>query len=212
MKKNRIAAAILSMALCVGMTPVKPTVFAEDSAANKAEYAYFMNVAEGSAYVWLGETIEGDGLEFFDGQSMGITDSGDPLYNETVVLDGLTARKQYRPNSSYFKIDEDLYDADDHEVMFSLVFYDFGPSEGWFYFEYYATDGSIKQVALRKPGTNPGWSVKTIGIDDIDLTRKYENGANVRIQNGAYNAFKKLEFINVSKARRENHGYGYRAH
>ncbi|MBQ3124307.1 MAG: hypothetical protein IJC09_02640 [Clostridia bacterium] len=201
--KKKIAAFLMSAVMAIGTVPAQPHVFAEDSAADKAEYAYFMNTAEGSAYVWLGETIEGEGLEFFDGQAMGITDSNDPLYNETVVLDGLTARKQYRANSSYFKIDEDLYDADDHNVMFSLVFYDFGPSEGWFYFEYYATDGSIKQVALRKPGTNPGWSVKTICIDDIDLTKKYENGANVRIQNGAYNAFKKLEFINVTRAMRD---------
>ena len=203
MKKKRVAAAILSAVMAVSAGFVKPAVFAEDSAADKAEYQYFMNTAENSAYVWLGETIEGKGLEFFDGQAMGIKDSNDPLYNETVILDGLTARKQYRANSSYFKIDKSLYDKDDHEVLFSLVFYDFGPSEGWFYFEYYATDGSIKQVALRKPGTNPGWSVKTIGINDIDLTREYENGANVRIQNGAYNAFKKLEFINISKAKRD---------
>lgn len=203
MKKKRVAAAILSAVMAVSAGFVKPAVFAEDSAVDKAEYQYFMNTAENSAYVWLGETIEGKGLEFFDGQAMGIKDSNDPLYNETVILDGLTARKQYRANSSYFKIDKSLYDKDDHEVLFSLVFYDFGPSEGWFYFEYYATDGSIKQVALRKPGTNPGWSVKTIGINDIDLTREYENGANVRIQNGAYNAFKKLEFINISKAKRD---------
>ncbi len=201
--KKRLAAFLLTAVMAIGVTPAQTPSLAADAAADKPEYAYFMNTAEGSAYVWLGETIEGEGLEFYDGQAMGIKDANDPLYNETVVLDGLTARKQYRANSSYFKIDEDLYDADDHEVLFSLVFYDFGPSEGWFYFEYYATDGSIKQVALRKPGTNPGWSVKTIGINDIDLTKKYENGANVRIQNGAYNAFKKLEFVNISKAKRD---------
>ena len=36
-----------------------------------------------------------------------------------------------------------------------------------------------------------------------EITKLYENGATVRIVNGAYNAFKKIEIINVSKLRRE---------
>lgn len=200
---KKIISLMLSVVMMMGITPLQTITNAADSSADNPEYAYFMNTAENSAYVWLGEKIEGEGIKFYDGQQLGIEDKKDPLYNETVTLDGLTARKQYSANSSYFKLDEKYYDKGDNEFLISLVFYDFGPSEGKFYFEYHSTDGTIKQITIIKPGTNPGWLVKTMCMDDVDLETTYENGAHFRIKNGAYNAFKKLEIVNVSKAKRE---------
>lgn len=171
---------------------------------DKGEYGYFENTDENSAYAILGDTIEQKGMEFIDGIAQGITDNASPFYNEKVKLDGLEARKQYSSNSAYFKVDDDFYDDGDTEFLFSIVFYDFGPSEGKFYFEYHSTSGEIKQVTFVKPGTNPGWSVRSVCLDDLDPTQKYDNGATIRIQNGAYNAFRKAELVNVSKARREN--------
>ncbi len=203
MTKKRIKAFFAAVAVFVGMVPTAPVTMAADSAANKAEYAYFMNTAEGSAYVWMGEEIEGNNIEFYDGVAMGITDANDPLYNEIVTLDGLVARKQYRANNSYFKMSEDFYEKGDTRFALSLVFYDFGPSEGKFYLEYNSTTGTTRQITIVKPGTNPGWAVKTMFIDDLDLSTPYENGAHFKIINGAYNAFKKLEVVNINKARRE---------
>lgn len=194
---------MLSIVLLMGINPVQTITSAADAAADNPDYAYFMNTAEGSAHVWLGEEIEEKGIKFYDGQAMGIEDKNDPLYNETVNLDGLIARKQYSANSSYFKLDEEFYNEDDTEFLISLVFYDFGPSEGKFYFEYISTTGNREQITIIKPGTNPGWMVKTMCLNDVDMKATYENGANFRIQNGAYNAFKKLEIVNVGKARRE---------
>lgn len=201
--KKRITAFFATLAVFVGMVPTAPVTMAADPSANKAEYKYFMNTADGSAYVWLGENIEGENLEFYDGVAMGITDNKDPLYNEIVTLDGLVARKQYNANNSYFKINKDYYEDGDTKYLISLVFYDFGPSEGKFYLEYNSTAGTTKQITIIKPGTNPGWAVKTMLIDDLDLSTPYANGAHLKIINGAYNAFKKLEVVNIEKARRE---------
>lgn len=203
MKRKKIKAFLMATFMLIGSMPVQTTSFAADSAANKPEYRYFMNTAEGSAYVWLGEEIEEKNIEFYDGIAMGITDANDPLYNELVNLDGLNARKQYRANNSYFKLDKNYYDESDTKFMLSLVFYDFGPSEGKFYLEYHSTKGTTTQITIVKPGTNPGWSVKTMLIDDLDMSTPYENGAHLKIINGAYNAFKKLEVVNIDKARRE---------
>ena len=203
MRKSKITALLMTAFMFAGIVPAYTPSMAADTAANNPEYKYFMNTGEGSAYVWLGKEIEENGIKFYDGQSMGITDSKDPLYNETVTLDGLMARKQYSANSSYFKLDESFYEKGDDEFLISLVFYDFGPSEGKFYFEYITKTGDKQQITVVKPGTNPGWMVKTMTIDDVDIEATYENGATFRIQNGAYNAFKKLEIVNLSKAKRE---------
>lgn len=205
MKKNKILSMLMAMVLTIGIIPVQTTTFASESDIVRDEYNYFLNTWEDSASIWMGKKIKSDGIiDFVDGQAMGITDANDLYYNETVALDGLYARKQYNRNSSYFKISDEFYEEGDTEFLFSIVYYDFGPYEGTYYFEYHATDGTEKRVTLVKPGRNPGWDVKTVVVDDVDLSKKYENGATVRIVNGAYNAFKKLEAVNISKAKREN--------
>ncbi len=200
MKKNKLSALFMAAVMAVGIMPVS---YAADTAAEDAKYAYFMDTSDDSAYVWMGETIEGDGLGFIDGQKSNITDANDPIYNETVNLDGLDARKQYQANTFYFTVDESEYTAEDNEFVFSIVFYDFGPAEGKFQFEYHTTAGGVKQIQLTKPGTKPGWYVKTVSVNDADLSKTYDNGATVRVINGAYNAFKKVEMVNVSKLKRE---------
>ncbi|MEE1048900.1 MAG: hypothetical protein U0M60_15965, partial [Clostridia bacterium] len=198
---KKVMSFILAIICVFGIVPVY--TMAEDPQATNPDYAYFMNTTEDSAYSMLGETIENKGMEFFDGIGMGITEKSNAFYNELILLDGLYARKQYSSNNAFFKINKDFYETGDTEFLISIVFYDFGPSEGKFYFEYFCENGATKQVTLVKPGTNPGWAVKTVCLDDMDLTKEYENGANFRIINGAYNAFKKVEVINLSKAKRE---------
>lgn len=193
---------IIAFFAVVSMLLYLPNQFVKADTAN-TDYEYFMSTDKDSAYALFGRKIEQKYCTFIDGLAQGINDPDDPLYSENVVLDGLESRKYYNKNSVYLKIDSEFFEENDHEFLFSIVFYDFGPSEGTFYFEYHSTDGTVKQVKLIKPGKNPGWSVKTVCADDIDLTKLYENGATVRIVNGAYNAFKKIEIINVSKLRRE---------
>ena len=203
MKKRKITALLMSAVMAIGIIPSAVTM-AADTQIDKAEYQYFLHNAEGSAYAVLGEKIEQKGLEFIDGLANGVKDKSEETYNEIVNLDGLDARKQYSTNYMYFKVNDDFYEKGDTEFLFSITFYDFGPSEGKYYFEYHTVNGGTKQITLIKPGTNPGWSVKTICADDVDLTKTYPNGATVRVMNGAYNAFRKFEIVNVNKARRDH--------
>lgn len=202
MRKSRALACWLAAVMLIGITAIGPvTVSGAD--VLKEEYAYFLNTAADSAYVSMGAKIEGKYCSFIDGQALGITDAQDPLYNESVNLDGLDARKQYNANTAYFKVEKEFYAPEEHTFLISIVFYDFGPSEGTFQLEYHSTDGGLKQVRLVKPGTNPGWAVKTVCADDIDFGKTYDNGATIRIVNGAFNAFRKLEIVNVSRAVKE---------
>lgn len=202
MKKKGVLALLLSLVMVTANVPIR-TATAADTEADKAEYQYFLNTDENSAYVELSEKVTGKDMEFIDGLAQGITDAKDPIYNELVSLDGLQARKQYSGNYSYFKVSDGFYEKGDNEILVSIVFYDFGPSEGKYYLEYHATDGTTKQVTLIKPGKNPGWAVRTVCVGDMDLSAQYDNGATIRIINGAYNAFRKVEMVNISKAKRE---------
>ena len=58
MRKKKIAAFLMSAVMAVGMIPSATTVTAADTAIDKAEYQYFLNNAEGSAYAVLGEKIK----------------------------------------------------------------------------------------------------------------------------------------------------------
>lgn len=202
MNKKRLTAFLTAVTAFVGIIPVRTG--AADLSANKPEYAYFMNTWEDSSYVWLGSTIEGKGIDFMDGQEIGVTDSSNIYYNETVELDGLVTRKEYSANEFRFTVDSSVYDKGDTEFLFSMVYYDFGPSEGSFYLCYNSTDGTEKKIKLIKPGRNPGWTVKTVVADDVDFSNKYDDGSAFRITNGAYNAFKKIEVANISRAKRQN--------
>lgn len=205
MKKNKLKSLLMAAVMTISIIPAQVVTNASESDIVKDQYKYFHETWEDSGVVWIGKKIKSDGMiDFIDGQAMGITDSTDILWNETVALDGIYARKQYNKNSSYFTVNDKFYEEGDTEFLFSIVYYDFGPSEGSYFLEYHATDGTEKQVKFIKPGRNPGWDVKTAVLDDVDFTKKYENGATFRIVNGAYNAFKKVEVINISKAKREN--------
>lgn len=201
MKRNKITAFLLSAVMT--MSIASPTIHAADTALKKSDYQYFLNNDNVTAYVEMGEKINSKNIDFIDGIAQGITDPSDPLYNELVTLDGLDSRKQYAANSFYFTINDGFYEEGDTEVLFSVAYYDFGPSPGQFYFEYHSIDGTLKKETITKPYTTPGWNVRTICVDDIDLSAKYENGATIRFENRVYNAFRKLEAVNVTKARRE---------
>lgn len=204
-KKSQIS-LFLSLLLFFVTLSCYSNVYADDERskdANDGSYNYILNTGKENAYVLFGDEIEERYCMFYDGIAMGITEKTDPLYNEKVELDGLTARKQYSGNFVYLKVAEEFYEPGD-EFVISIAFYDFGPSEGRYYLEYYNSENELMSVTLVKPGTNPGWAVKTVYIKDADFSKTFDNGANVRLVNGAYNAFKKVEFLNISKSKREN--------
>ncbi len=196
---------ILWILVCaIAITTLPPrSIVAIASGTVKSDYAYFLNSAADSASVDFGAEITEHGISLKDGQKLGISDQSHPYYNETEVLDGVTGRHQYAANSMYLTVDKSHYEDTDREFLVSIVFYDFGPGEGAFYFEYHTTSGETKRVTIIKPGTNPGWAVETVVIDDMDLSKAYDDGSQVRLVNRAFNTFKKVEIVNVSKAKRE---------
>lgn len=164
-----------------------------------------LNDASGEVYGYVNfyEELEGKNISFIDGISLGITEKSDPLYFEKVSLDGLDGRKQYSSNSAYINMNDSFYDKGDTEFLVNIVYYDFGPSEGSYYFEYPQVSGALNQVRIIKPGINPGWKCISFVLADCDPSFKYANGASFRIQNGAYNAWRKIEIVNVSRSKRE---------
>ncbi len=200
MKNTKLIAMLLSFVMVVGLLPGAMVISAADDegAVEKEHLAY---VAPDSAYTMLHGNLDSRNASFIDGITMGITDSKHPSYYELVKEEGLEARKQYTSNSTYINVDKSFFEAGD-DLLVSIVYYDYGPSEGTYYLEYYTSDGGIHQEKLIKPGRNPGWSVKTVVTSKL-VPHGYENGATFRIQNGAFNTFRKIEIVNVSKQRRE---------
>ena len=58
MKKSRISAIFLSAFMLIGSFSIHTASVLADT--DNPEFAYFMNTAKDSAYVWLGEKIEGE--------------------------------------------------------------------------------------------------------------------------------------------------------
>lgn len=203
MKRNRLIAFIMSICMCFGTIGLTKVNAAEDSSSALSKYEYFLKTPEDSAYVMFGDKIEERYCSFIDGIEMGITDSSNPLYNERVSVEGIDARYFLKENYANIDVDNSFFSSEDHEFVFSIVFYDYGPNQGKFYFDYYDIEGNAKRLTLIKPGKVQGWFVKTVYVDDADLSKTFENGANIRLVTGAYNAFKKVEISNLAKLKRE---------
>ncbi len=197
---RKITSAILSFVMMLAFVPASMTAMAEDNAWKD----YMAFISPESAYVNFYGELEGRNMSFIDGISQNITDTNNPLYFELVTLDGLEARKQYNANTTYINVDSSFYSSSDREFLVSIVYYDFGPEEGNYKLEYRNSTGTIKQYDFYKPGTNPGWKVHTAIITDADLSKKYGNGASFRIQNNAYNAWRRVEILNLSQLKRDN--------
>ena len=200
MKKTKIMSILLSFVMLMGMLPGALIISAADD-EGAVEPEHLSYIAPDSAYVKLYGNLDSRNASFIDGISMGITDSKHENYYELVKEDGLEARKQYNANSTYISVDESFFEAGD-ELLVSIEYYDYGPAEGTYYLEYYTTSGGTYQEKLIKPGRHPGWSVKTVVTKGL-VPHGYANGSTFRIQNGAFNTFRKIEIVNVSKQRRE---------
>ena len=178
-------------------------MFMSIRAEESKNFDYLINSDPNNASVTFGREIKEINCTFMDGMKLGITDSEDPLYNEHKEVDGLDSRYFLNKNYPYIKINEDFYDPEDRHYLVSIAFYDFGPNRGTFHFEYYDQSNTKKRITMVKTGAVQDWFVKTLYITDMDLSKTFENGANVRLVNGAFNAFKKVEIVNLSKAYRE---------
>lgn len=202
--KKRHAKRIVALlaALCVS-APSFLTVGAQE-AESGGDYDYILNTFDENAYVMFGEEVKTNNCEFLDGCAMGITDTANEFYNEKSAELSMDGRKFYKANYASVKIDESFFDEGDNEFLVSVAYYDYGPAEGRFYFEYFPEgDEDAKRVTVVKSGKIQDWFVKTFYISDANFGRQFDSGANVRLITGAWNLFKKLEIVNISKLKRE---------
>ncbi len=159
---------------------------------------------ENNAYVVMGETVKRNHIQYVDGYEAGITDQNDPGYSEPFEMDGVLGRRVYKTNYMNFVLDKDYYQPGDCKFMVIITFYDFGPSEGYFHFDYSNNKGETSRVSVLKPGVVPKWRTTRIVIEDADFTNVIDGAYNIRLVSNLYNAFAKIELVNISVAERSD--------
>ena len=200
MKRKGLFAFLISLMLLTGI--VAEAEITED---RKEAVDSYLTVAPGGdvAYCNFYGDFDSRNMSFIDGLAMGIKDNTDPIWFEEVILDGYEGRKQYSRNTTYMTVDDDFYGPDDHEFIVNILYYDFGPSEGTYYLSHFDREGTNHLKAIVKPGNYPGWTYITWQLSNVDLSKTFDNGANLRLVNGAYNAWRRVEVVNLSKLKRE---------
>lgn len=202
-RKERRSRSIISllMVLCMAAALLPTFVFAAEEDTATGEPAQLMTPpGKNNAYVLFGGDVEENYMEFIDGMEQGITDSMHPLYSEHFEMNGIKARKVYKENYVYCKIDPSFYQPGDRNFIAMITFYDFGPDKGYYHLEYNSTDVDYKRISVEKPGLVPKWTNTVLLINDADFKGAMEYGADVRLVSNAYNGFAKLEFINIDAA------------
>ncbi|MBQ9737882.1 MAG: hypothetical protein IJV86_05750 [Clostridia bacterium] len=165
--------------------------------------AYVTQVDKKNAYLLTGEKSQGNMIKHLDGLGTGVG-SDNPLYSSIMSQLGITGRYFEKANSLYMDIDEDFYQKGDSEFLVTVVYWDFGPSQGKFFFDYMDKDGNSRRVTMIKPGTVQKWNVEMAYINDADFDKTMDGyEANCALKQNAWNLFKRVEIINISKIKRE---------
>jgi len=217
MKKKRIFGIILSAAVFLSAFntfPAQKTFAAsyDDYASNQVAVTEVGEVYPDSAYVIFGDKIKSHKMKFFESDSAGRYDE---LYNEKVEWNGIQARQVYTENYIYLKLDEGFATKDDSVFMITIDYWDYGGG-GYYYVEYIPRDSQeIKSERIYKLGLDENgvktagtWFRVTICLDDCEFTGKFDNGADIRIRQGAYNSFSKVEFRNISRDAKPGEHFG----
>lgn len=108
----------------------------------------------------------------------------------------------YVPNYVYLSFDESFCDPSDSQYLVSLTYYDFGPLPGTIFVDYLDKYGNSKTVNVIKPGVKVGWRTDSFYIGDASFSGGMDYGASIRIRQGAYNAFKLIEVVNIDALKR----------
>ena len=149
------------MSVLTALAVILPQGISYGEADTKA-YDYILNTFEENAYVLFGIELKQYHCVFYDGIAKGITDETNEFYCENSTELGIDGRKFYKDNYASVKITEDFYEKGDTEFLVSVAYYDYGPSEGRFYFEYFPTGSeNSKRVTVVKSGAVQDWFVKT---------------------------------------------------
>ena len=200
MKINRKYAVLFSiMLLLFGMLPI----YAVSGQNPNVRDNVVLTPNETSAYVLFGETITGRYMKYNDGREQGIASPDDPLWNEDFEMDGIVARKFYVPNYVNLSFEESFCEPTDSRFLISLTYYDFGPSPGTISINYMDQYGNSKTASVTKPAEYVGWRTDSFYLSDAAFRNGMEYGASMCIRQGAYNAFKLIDVINIDALERQ---------
>lgn len=156
---------------------------------------------ENNAYVVIGESVQSNMMTFYDGIEAGIKDQDNIMYSEPFEMDGIVGRRVYKSNRVRFKVDSKYYQPEDNQFILLITFYDFGPAQGTFGVRYCSESG-VSAVTVVKPGITPRWMTQRVLLNDVKFDAHMEGNADIEISTNLYNAFAKIELINLSAVMR----------
>ena len=202
MTKKQIISLVLIFQLIISV--MIPGITIADSSDISEQYADIFKVSEENAYILLGEQVIENGIDFLDGIEMGIEDTNHVLWNEVSSEQGIDGRKFYVSNYLALNVDPNKFTEDDTEFLVYITYFDFGPSQGSFLFEYFNGDGQSKSFKIIKPGTIQRFNTECLYVDGMNFTKTFSNtGSNIRLKTNGWNLFKKIEIVSLSKFKRE---------
>lgn len=214
MKKKRFLGLFLAVSLVFNLKIDIP-IISEPIAAkagindNFASNQVIINendiLSASSAYVLLKETDIMHGMTYIPA---GNATESDVNYNKLVTYVGIQGRQYTASNVLTLKFDKGFADEKDDLFVVNIDYYDYGGA-GSFYVEYMqqGEDEPLK-LTVAKQGDGSGgtfeypngkWRRVSMLIDDANFTGKLPGGADIRIYTSAWNAFSKIEVLNISK-------------
>ena len=117
-------------------------------------------------------------------------------------------RHIWMENVLMMKFDEDFAGESDKQFIVTLDYYDYGGG-GSFRVEYMPQGSSVsRELAIQKLGDGSGdgidypdgkWWRVSILLSDADFTGKLEGGYDLRVHTNAWNAFSKVEVVNIDR-------------
>jgi hypothetical protein len=129
-------------------------------------------------------------------------------YNKLVTFSGMQGRQYKASNVLTMKFDKGFADESDSMFVVNVDYYDYGGG-GYFNVEYLprGQEEPVKLAVLKQGDGSGGtfeypngkwWRVSML-IEDANFTGKLPGGADIRIYTSAWNAFAKVEVLNISK-------------
>ena len=206
--KQRSIAFVILLSMIIAFCPVSIQVMSQE--AVQADRT-FSPVTDDSAYIIFENKIRSSGMSFVDGQTEGITDRENILYNRSVNIGGYEARYYLPENRLHIRLGPGFAAKGDNEFLMIVHYYDYGPDWDTINIEYNSSDSSLsdemkiqKVLMIKKPGGKGEWRSEAFYIKDAAFAGKLPYNSDIRITTRRENAFGMIELVNISKARRES--------
>ncbi len=214
MKRNNLLKIALTLLLVLSLMPTVSPVLdpavvkagVEDSfSSNQVQITENNIISEKSAYILFKETDVMHGMTYLQA---GNAAESQPNYNKLVNFAGLQGRQYLKENILAMTFDKDFATEEENRFIVNIDYYDYGGA-GSFQVEYMpkGASSSNKLTVVKKGDMSGGtvdfpdgkwWRVSML-INDANFTGKLDGGFDLKIHTGAWNAFSKVEVVNISR-------------